>query len=43
MYCDGQNVLAIDGQVGKIFGLPPNVDAPGAPVTHWDGVLTGKG
>ncbi|WP_412457909.1 toxin glutamine deamidase domain-containing protein [Mycobacteroides chelonae] len=43
-YYDGQNVWAIDGQVGKIFGWPPNMDAPGAPVTHWDmGVLTGKG
>nr|WP_235604548.1 toxin glutamine deamidase domain-containing protein [Mycobacteroides chelonae] len=43
-YYDGQNVWAIDGQVGKIFGWPPNMDAPGAPVTHWDmGVLAGKG
>jgi hypothetical protein len=35
-YYDGKNVYAIDGQTGQILGWPPNMDAPGYPVTNWD-------
>ncbi len=35
-YYDGKDVYAIDGQTGQILGWPPNMDAPGYPVTNWD-------
>jgi len=35
-YFDGTNVVAIDGQSGKILDWPPEYGAPGFKVTNWD-------
>lgn len=35
-YYDGKQVVAIDGQSGRILGWPPDYGVPTSPVVNWD-------